>query len=298
MSQAPPDDPVSPLSTPTPTPTPPTRSVLRSIGLGLTLTALAVVSAYLFAEARTLWREYSALNRQLNWIQATRVVGYPGITPRIEKAQRPDDWYHHEGGATLLWGGWRQGVGHRWFRVGRGEIDRRKISEPIGRDSARAIDVPVVEQGGGTYWARIPDEALVAGQSLGGVETAYPMLVLMKVMVVNDTIAERPFLVVANPLPGASGQVAVYDPVVDGERISLGSSGYFHDGKPLLYDRGTESLWVEHDGGLRAIAGAQKGRTLPRLANPATVTWSRWRADHPHSRLVVGADRTRDQPRL
>ena len=44
----------------------------------------------------------------------------------------------------------------------------------------------------------------------------------------------------------------------DGHRVTMAATGYFHDGKPLLYDRGTRSLWVEDKDSLTAIAGKHK----------------------------------------
>ena len=48
----------------------------------------------------------------------------------------------------------------------------------------------------------------------------------------------------------------------------LGTSGYLLDGKPVLYDHETESLWTENGDSLAAIAGRYKGKRLPRLASP------------------------------
>src|SRR5260370_30627492 len=86
-------------------------------------------------------------------------------------------------------------------------------------------------------------------------------------------------------------KVFIYDPKVDGQRLLMGSAGYMHDFKPMLYDRATESLWA-HDGTtLLAIAGAHKGKRLTRVSLLGSTTWGRWRSQHPSTRLLVGADR-------
>lgn len=264
---------------------------------GLVLAALAVLLAYVAAQGFTLFREWLMLRAELDRVRTTVVVGYPGITPQYSFAKMPANWYHDEGDSTLLWGGWRHGEGHLWFRVGRGEVDKAHISEPLGKDVIRAIDHPVVERGGGLLWSRIPDDAAVVGWNPGGVDTAYPVLVLEKVLVVNDTVAERPFLVVNLPFARKPDErTAVFDPVVDGRRLTLGLTGYFQDSKPLLYDRGTESLWIGEADTVRAIAGVHKGRRLPQVARLMPVAWSLWRSQHPASRLVVGADRSKQLP--
>lgn len=279
------------MSQPSPTPGPgePARArTLRVLGRVSALTALAV---FIAAQGRSLLGEWWDLRGEESRVRAGAVIGYPGISPRWSMARRPDNWVREEGESTLFWGGWQHGVGHQWFRVARGEVDRTRISEPMGRDVIRAIDLPIVERLGGPIWQRIPDEAAVVGDRLAGVDTAYPELLIQKVVVVNDTIADRPFLIAANRIE-AGAPTAVFDPVVDGRRLVMGVSGYLLDGKPVLFDRDTESLWVAEGDALRAIAGARKGRALRQLSRPVLSSWSRWRAQHPESRLVVGADRS------
>jgi len=118
------------------------------------------------------------------------------------------------------------------------------------------------------------------------------------VFVVNDTIGNQPYLVTSNPIAPREDQVTVYETVVEGHRVTMGVAGYFYDRKPLLYDRGTESLWVSQAGAMRAISGKYKGQQLRPLARPVPVAWGRWRSEHPHSRLVVGANRLLPRPDL
>jgi hypothetical protein len=270
-----------------------------ALSRGLTLAALAVLLVFIVSQGALLFREWLKLRSELNKVRTTAVIGYPGITPHYSYARRPSNWFHDEGESTLLWAGWRHGIGHTWFRVGRGDVNRDRITEPVGRDVFRAIDHPVVERGGGTLWARIPDEAPVVGHRLAGVDTAYPILVLQKVLAVNDVVGEHPFLVLNFPFePRCEEQIAVYEPVVEGERLTMGLAGYFHDGKPVLYDRGTESLWVGEPDALLAIGGSYKGQRLRQVARPAPMPWGSWRSQHPGSRLVVGDGRPEEQTAL
>jgi hypothetical protein len=167
----------------------------------------------------------------------------------------------------------------------------------MGRDVIQAIDYPLVEQGGGAIWGRIPNEAAVVGFDLAGTDSVYPMQVLDKVLVVNDLVGGRPFLITFNPMVSRNRTVHIYEPIVDGRRVTMGMSGYFHDRKPLLYDRGSESLWVESEAGtLEAIAGRHKGARLQSIEQHSPVAWGDWRGKHPASRLLIGADRTRTIP--
>jgi hypothetical protein len=65
----------------------------------------------------------------------------------------------------------------------------------------------------------------------------------------------------------------------------------------LLYDRGSESLWMVAQEGLRAVAGRNKGALLPRVTKVELVAWSDWIGKYPQSRLLVGADRQAARPK-
>jgi hypothetical protein len=275
------------------------RSHTTLVGRGLTLLAMLALLTFVAYEGGTLYKEWVLLQRELAHSRSTVVVGYPGIQPNMSYAQYPSDWFRQEGDHTLLWGGWRSGVGHSWFRVGRGEVDRAWFSTPRGRDIQLAIDRPLVETGGGTLWGRVPDDATVIGDRIGGVETAYPVILLDKVAIVNDVIQEQPFLVTYNSFASSNeDRVAVYEAILAGHRVTMGFTGYTHGSTPVFYDRGTESLWIPESGALRAFAGSHKGSALRLIDHPSPVSWSQWRSSHPHSRLVVGADRTVPRPEL
>jgi hypothetical protein len=264
---------------------------------GLVLAALVVLLGFIGFEGVALMREFWALRAEQYKVRTTVAVGYPGITPQYSYARVPGDWYRVEGETVRLWGGWHGESGHHWFLTSRGDIPREQMSEPVGKDAIRAIDHPIVEKGGGRYWVKIPDEANVVGWRLGDTDTAYPMTVLEKVLVVNDVVNERPLLVLTSPYAPVAERSAAYDPSHQGRRLSMGHAGYFHDRRPLLYDRGTESLWVGRADALEAITGPLKGTRLPLLGYMTPVQWSVWRTAHPSSRLIVGADRSKSPPR-
>jgi hypothetical protein len=225
-------------------------------------------------------------------VRQTAVIGYPNIAPRISYARPPGAWFRQDGDFTYLWGGWDPRLGHQWFRIGRGDLEVASISRPVGRDVHQAIDHPLIEVEGGQIWGRIPAEARVVGLNLAGVATVYPLLVLDRVHVVNDLIGRQPILVTYNPSGPPDGPVKVYDAALDGQRVTMGTSGYYQAGSPLLYDRDSESLWKDQGGALRAIAGPRKGRVLRQLAQPMPVAWGHWRGQNPGSRLLIGADRS------
>ncbi len=252
---------------------------------------------FIGVKARSILGEFRQLRKEQARTDLSVPVGYIDVHAELNHARRPDDWCHHEGDQTLLWCGWKDGK-HDWFRIARGDLATDQISEPMGRDVVRAIDHPIVERAGGEHWAKIPTAALVAGLQANGVRAAYPIVMLAKVEVINDMLGDRPLLVVFRPFAPDWEAVGAYAPVVDGRRITMGLSGYLLDKKPILYDRGTRSLWHERDGTLTAVAGSLKGVTLPAVDGIETRTWSDWRSRYPESRLVVGADRKKPRPEL
>lgn len=280
-----PDPPAAPL------PATPDRA---SLPKGLVLLALIVLLLFIGRHARSLWREWSGLQSELSRARQTGVIGYLNISPQWSYAARPEDWFRDEGDSTFLWGGWDSREGHHWFRTGRGDLDLEDdaLSPPIGRDVFRAIDHPLFESKGGPIWGRIPAEARVVGFGLAGIEAVYPLLLLDKVQVVNDLFDRRPLLVTYNPLAAPGEAVDVYEAVLDGDRVTMGLSGYLRGNAPMLFDRGSESLWVGSDDALLAIAGPRKGSKLRHVARPEVVTWGDWRSRHPGSRLLIGAVRS------
>ena len=260
---------------------------------GLAFLAMVGLVGYIGHAGRAIWAEWSSLREDQVGERDSAVVGYIGINPEVSLASKPNGWSHDEGDQSLLWAGWKDGE-HHWFRYGRGDLDTEQLSMPIGRDTIRAVDYPLYERDGGPRWGRVPVEAPVVGFEHDGQAIAYPMRVLDKVMVVNDQVGDRPLLVIFQPKDSI---VSAYEATFEGRRVTLGHGGYFFPGyRAILYDRGTESLWSEGEGGMVALAGRRKGASLKRIARLNVVAWGDWRDKHPDGRLLVGADRSKAPP--
>jgi hypothetical protein len=233
--------------------------------------------------------EWRGLQAEERAAEASAVIGYPNIFPAVSRAAKPVPARYVDGDRVRIWSGWDADLGHTWFTFGRDECDPASLGDPIGRDVARAIDYPAVETGGGEIWGRIPPAADMFGLSIGKTRCAYPLMVLAKVLVVNDLVDGTPRLVHLDPFVASREAVAVYDPRLDGRRITLGSTGFSKAGRHVLYDRGTESLWAEGEAALVAFSGPHKGRKLALVERGKPVSWGEWRDENPGSRLVVGS---------
>jgi Protein of unknown function (DUF3179) len=143
----------------------------------------------------------------------------------------------------------------------------------------------------------MPSEAIVVGYKIENRDCVYPVAILGKVIVINDIVGEHPYMVVLNPFANPVVAYSIYDAMLEGHRVTLAHTGYFQDGKPVLFDRGTESLWIEMHDGLTAMAGKLYSKRLMRVAIPSPVAWGTWVSQNPKSRLLVGADRSYGIPK-
>ncbi|HEU5116144.1 MAG TPA: DUF3179 domain-containing (seleno)protein, partial [Isosphaeraceae bacterium] len=194
--------------------------------------------------------------------------------------------------------GWNPRLGHGWFRLESGSINPSQLSGFLGRDAIRAVDEAIFETKDGPHWSRIPEEESVYSLESHPSATAYPHLVLEKVGIVNGTIDDQAVLIVFTPWVSPNQAAQAFDPRLEsGHRLRMGSTGYFLDKQPLLYDRDTESLWVAKSRGLQALAGPHRGHLLPRSSHLRHCSWSTWKSDHPEGRVLVGADRSVERAR-
>ena len=263
---------------------------------GLTVCAILVTAGFAVSQAYGLWTQWSQLQVEIGGAQNSQIIGYRDIAPLASYAVGPGDWFRQEGDQSLLWANWEHGVGHKWFHFRRGDIDKEHLWRPDSIFVSRAIDYPLIETGGGEIWVRIPPESPVVGHTLLGRKCVYPVLVLGKVQVVNDLVNDHPFLIVSNAFAPSERAVSIFDANLNGERVTMAATGYFHDGKPVLFDRGAQSLWMEKDESLTSVTGEHRGLKLTRIAHLTPVTWKTWLKQNRDSRLVVGADRSRGVP--
>ncbi len=263
--------------------------------------AIIALSAFIFSYGQTLYAEWKSLQREEDRAKHAAVIGYVDITPRLSYAKPPKEWFRQETDAHFLWSRWHQGK-HEWFKFAPGDIDIKLIHGPEGRDSIRAIEHPIVEMRGGEHFDRVPEDARVAGLEFKGKHMAYPVVILERVRAVNQEVDGAPLVIIWRPFTNADEAANAYDATLDGRRLTFGTSGYYSGThtphRPLMYDHTTESFWMENDEGLTSVAGKSKGATLKRMHVLPNTSWATWRAQHPGSGLVIGADRTTPSPAL
>jgi hypothetical protein len=240
-----------------------------------------------------LWKELGSLSRELADARNREPMGYVGISSD-QPEFKPPSCIIHADGRVLLWAGTGVKGQAGWFDVSATDLPLKQFVYAFGRDRIKTIDYPILQDPNGEIARRIYPERHVLGIVVDGQPRAYPLTVMEKVEVVNDTINDIPLAIAYLPLVQKH---MAYQRTVDGKPISLGTSGYVYQGAFVLYDRGTDSLWYPSDEGLAAITGPLAGKVL-KYADESMerVTWGKWQRRHPNTQVVVGADRSRGIP--
>ena len=77
----------------------------------------------------------------------------------------------------------------------------------------------------------------------------------------------------------------MYSSKVDDKVLTFGHEGILYRRSFVMYDRGTNSLWVHTTG--ECVKGELKGKQLKFI--PSVVTrWGDWKAKHPNSKVLEG----------
>ena len=77
----------------------------------------------------------------------------------------------------------------------------------------------------------------------------------------------------------------MYRRKLDDQVLEFGHAGILYQNSFVMYDRGTQSLWVHVTG--KAEVGPLKGKQLEFM--PSTVTtWANWKKNYPHTKVLPG----------
>jgi hypothetical protein len=168
----------------------------------------------------------------------------------------------------------KQGFALDGARVPAAEI----IDGGPGRDGIKSVDSPGFAARDAVDWVAGPNPVL--GVALGEEAHAYPVHVMDYHQIVNDEIGGTPVVVSYDPLAGVP---RAFDARVGGKRLRFGVSGLLYNHNFLLYDRETESLWLQFTG--EAISGPLAGRKLAAL-RIRQERYATWLSRHPKTRVL------------
>ncbi len=127
------------------------------------------------------------------------------------------------------------------------------------------------------------DDDVVLGVTSGKTAKAYPLRILVRHEIVNDSIGQKPIVVTFCPLCGTG---MVFGARVGSSVLTFGVSGLLFNSDVLMYDHQTGSLWSQL--GMQGVSGRYAGRPLEWVVS-SQMTWAAWKAKYPDS-LVLSTD--------
>lgn len=150
----------------------------------------------------------------------------------------------------------------------------------LGRDGIMPVDDPIYATTGDVDW--LMDSSPVIVVMIDGATRAYPLSLLMRHQIVNDTLNGQPIAVTFCPLCHSP---VVYDRTVDGQTLRFGVSGNLYKSGVIMWDDVTESWWRQFTG--EAVVGAYTGEKLDVLPSQV-VGYGEYRRYYPGAEIVVG----------
>ena len=149
------------------------------------------------------------------------------------------------------------------------------------KDGIPAIDNPRFVVTDNVDFLRL--DSPILGLEYKGIVKAYPINILNWHEIVNDQFNDDPVVITFCPLCGSG---MAFLATIENKVHTFGVSGLLYNSDVLLYDRQTQSLWLQLM--TQAISGPHKGKRL--LSLPVFhTTWQDWKTRHPDT-LVLSTD--------
>ena len=156
-----------------------------------------------------------------------------------------------------------------------------------GKDGIPAINQPKFDNlEHAQSW--LDDREPVVVYSLEGQAKAYPLQILMYHEIVNDELAKQAIAITYCPLCNAA---MVFARRYQGETLEFGVSGKVYNSNLVMYDRQTESWWLQFTG--QAIVG-DYARAQLELLPSQIVSFAHFRAAYPQGKVlsrITGANK-------
>lgn len=153
------------------------------------------------------------------------------------------------------------------------------ISGGVGRDGIPPIDNPRFDDlATADNW--LQDASPVIAIEIDGVARAYPLAILTRHEIANDTISETPVAVTFCPLCNSA---IVFDRRVNGETLRFGVSGLLRNSDLIMWDDRTQTLWQQLTG--EGIVGAHSGVLLD-IVPSQLVGYAAFKAQYPQGQVL------------
>ena len=152
----------------------------------------------------------------------------------------------------------------------------------VAADGIPSLDHPKLIAAAEADYLRNDD--LVFGVEINGDARAYPLRIMGWHEMLNEVIGGVPVALAYCTLCGSG---ILFETRVEGraQPFVFGSSGLLYHSNKLMFDRETDSLWNQFTG--QPVVGPLAGGGITLEMRPMViVTWAKWRAAHPDSRVL------------
>ncbi len=147
------------------------------------------------------------------------------------------------------------------------------------RDGIPSIDDPAFEgYESADQW--LANREPIIALDLNGDARAYPLGVLTRHEIVNDTVGGIPIIATFCPLCNSA---IVFDRRVGDETFEFGVSGLLRNSDMIMYDRTTESLWQQFTG--EGVVGELTGTQLTFLPSQI-ISYADFKAAYPDGKVL------------
>lgn len=124
------------------------------------------------------------------------------------------------------------------------------------------------------------DNDVVLGINHKGVQRAYPLSILNWHEIVNDNLAGDPILITYCPLCRTG---IAFERKINNQEVKFGTSGKLFNSNLVMYDRATDSYWLQLTG--QAIVGELAGLRLKQIPID-TLRWKDWKELFPNTQVL------------
>ncbi|HEC66383.1 MAG TPA: DUF3179 domain-containing protein [bacterium] len=128
---------------------------------------------------------------------------------------------------------------------------------------------------------KLEDTELVASFHIKDDYRAYPISYMYYHHLVNDTFGNQPVLI---SFCGICNSAIAFNPVVNDQSLSFGVLGVLYHNDLVMYDRETDSWWVQVTGD--GISGNHKGTSLEIIPGMEIVEYSDFKSGHPDGKVL------------
>lgn len=153
------------------------------------------------------------------------------------------------------------------------------VDSGLGKDGFRSLDQPVFETNDQAQrW--LPDTDPVIAVSIADHVKAYPLRILLYHELVNDELAGQPIAITYCPLCNAA---MVFSRAHDNQVLEFGISGKVYSSNMIMYDRQTESWWLQFTG--KGVVGTYNNHQLDLLPSQI-VSFAHFRQAFPNGKIL------------